>query len=99
MFIFAAALREGRWFQPRELDGSEEVLNRFGERSFEKIWKIGKRFLPLQPARRTEKSEKQEGVLKDIRVEKKSCKKIWRNQKKCLPLHHFPLKKRWMVER
>ena len=30
----------------------------------------------------------------DARFEKKTSKKIWRFQKKELPLHHFPTKKR-----
>ena len=33
-----------------------------------------------------------------FRIEKKSWKKIWRFQKKCLSLHHFPLKKRRSVQ-
>ena len=60
MFIFAAALGEGRWFQPRELDQRGEVLRRFDGKIFWKDLEDSKKVLTFA-ARKEDREVREAG--------------------------------------
>ncbi|OUQ49409.1 hypothetical protein B5E60_13430 [Alistipes sp. An116] len=98
VLIFAPALRERRRLQPRDFDRSDEVLRRF-DKIFRKDLEDSEKVVTF--AARKEVSDGRdasERVLEVFELKRNLEKKIWRFQKKCLSLHHFPLKKRRSVK-
>ena len=84
--------------QPRDFDRSDEVLRRF-DKIFRKDLEDSKKVVTF--AARKEVSDGRdasERVLEVFELKRNLEKKIWRFQKKCLSLHHFPLKKRRSVQ-